>query len=300
VFLKKALVSSAIWSHTNLPLLLVPILQKKTSTSKVEEIKRAIAQHIMVLQSISWSFSSKILSLNRPLPSLTNATLRMTLMAITNKDGKKLFLLVDLNWNGQGFIVAYPMLYATQASDFVEHLPAYLAHSHGEEIYRWFTPDAVTEAKAMGWDSEKQQPISPDGLALRNTLQSLELDWCITTADPSTPPAAGVDLDNITLPSFNTLTQQLLTQPGAPSVAPSNVIHAAPQQVIEIHDDITMASTVDTRLTALERTCALLPLIMKKLEALSPPPNTPADGSTSTQAAQATPSVQGSASGGTD
>ncbi len=138
------------------------------------------------------------------------------------------------------------MLYATQASDFIEYLPTYLAHSHGEEIYQWFTPDAVTKAKAMGWDSEKQQLISPDGLALWNTLQFLELDWCIMTADPSTPPATGVTLDNITLPSFNMLTQQLPTQPGAPSVAPSNIIQAALQQVIEIHDNITMASMVDT------------------------------------------------------
>ncbi len=51
---------------------------------------------------------------------------------------------------------------------------------------------------------------------------------------------------------------------------------------------------------ALECTCTLLPLIMKNLEALSPPPNTPAIGSTSIQAAQATPSVQGSALGGRD
>jgi len=124
----------------------------------------------------------------------------------------------------------------------------------------------------MGWDSDKQQPISLDSLALWNTLQSLELDSCITTANPSKPPATGVNLDNITLSSFNTLTQQPLTQPRAPSVAPLNIVQVAPQQVIKIHDNTTMASMVNTRLTALECTCALLPLIMKKLEALSPPP----------------------------
>jgi len=38
-YLKKALVSSAIKAYTNLPLLLVPILQKKTAASKKEDIK---------------------------------------------------------------------------------------------------------------------------------------------------------------------------------------------------------------------------------------------------------------------
>jgi len=46
---------------------------------------------------------------------------------------------------------------------FVEYLPAYLAHSHGTEVYCWFMPDAVTKAQAMGWDDQKNQPISPDG-----------------------------------------------------------------------------------------------------------------------------------------
>jgi len=73
-FLKKALLSLEICSHINLPLLLVLVLQKKT-VSEAEEIKWAITCHATVLQSISKSFSSKILSLNRPLPALQNATL---------------------------------------------------------------------------------------------------------------------------------------------------------------------------------------------------------------------------------
>jgi len=89
-FLKKALLSSEVCAHTNLPLLLVLVLQKKTPVSKAEEIKRAIVRHSTVLQSISKSFSSKILSLNQPLPALQNATLRTTLMAVTNTVGKTL------------------------------------------------------------------------------------------------------------------------------------------------------------------------------------------------------------------
>ncbi len=99
---------------------------------------------------MSKSFSSKILSLDHPLSALANATLCITIMAITNSAGKKLFLLVNHNWNGQGFIFAYPMLYASQASDYVEYLPVYLAHSHSDKVFHWFSLDAVAEAQAMG------------------------------------------------------------------------------------------------------------------------------------------------------
>jgi len=85
-------------------ILLVPILQKKTLVSGAEEIKHAIAHHATVLQSISKSFSSKILSLNWPLPALQNATLHMTLMVVTTASGKKLFLSADPTWNGQGYL----------------------------------------------------------------------------------------------------------------------------------------------------------------------------------------------------
>jgi len=184
--LKKALASPWLHAYTNLPLLLVPVLTKKTPNSEADDIKRAIARHGTVIQSMSKSFSSKILSLDRPLSALANATLRTTVMAITNSAGKKLFLSVDHNWNGQGFIFTYPTLYASQASDYVKYLPVYLAHSHCDDVYRWFTPDAVAEAQAMGWDDEKKQPISKDGLDLRTSIQSLDLEWCI--APPPLPP----------------------------------------------------------------------------------------------------------------
>jgi len=134
-YLKQVLTSPDLKAHTNLPLLLVPILQKKTSTIEAEEIKRAIARHSTVLQSISKSFSSKILLLSRPLASLSNATLCTTLMAVVTPEGKKLFLSAYPSWNGQGFIISYPTIYAKQAYDYVEYLPAYLSHAHGDEVY---------------------------------------------------------------------------------------------------------------------------------------------------------------------
>jgi len=207
----------------------------------------------MVLQSILKTFLSRILSLNHPLPALNNATLHTTLMAVTMTNGKKLFLSVNPMWNGQGFNVSYSTIYASQAHAFVEYLPVYLTHSHGNKVFHWFTPNAVTKSQVMGWDDTKNQPISLDGLDFQNTLQSLNLEWYIMSpllmALASSP---AVDLDNITLPSFNTMMQCPLAQPGAPSTAPTIIQLVTASTSITTPDDLMVASTVDTRLSALE------------------------------------------------
>jgi len=124
----------------------------------IEQMGRHKARDCSSLHSSPIYFQNlllKISPLNWPLPALNNATLCTTLMAVMTADGKKLFLLVNPTRNGQGFNISYPMIYASQAHDFVEYLPAYLAHSHGTEVYHWFTPNTVTEAQRMGLDNKK-------------------------------------------------------------------------------------------------------------------------------------------------
>jgi len=66
-------------------------------------------------------------------------------------------------------------------------------------------------------------------------------------------------------------------------------------------DDLTMALMVDTHLSVLEWTCALLPSIMQKLEALaSSTPNNTVPGSTSTLTVSVTLTMQGSTLGKRD
>jgi len=221
-------------------------------------------------------------------------------MAVTNVAGKKLFLSADPTWNSQGYSVSYPTLYTAQASNFVKYLPAYLAHSHCKEIYHWFTTNVIVEAQTMDWDNDKQCPFYQDGLALCSTLQTWDLEWCLSPSNPTQASSLAVNLGNITLPSFNTANPPVQAQPGAPLVAPQAQPPGTAHNAIEVQDDLTMTSTVDSCLSALEESCTLLLLIMKKLEAISPPILSTASGSTSTQVATAIPSVQGSALGKRD
>jgi len=75
---------------------------------------------------------------------------------------EKMFILVDPSWNGQGFNVTFPACYQIWAQDFIEYLPRYLQHAHGDAVFHWFTNDAMEEAKAMGWNEALQQCILQD------------------------------------------------------------------------------------------------------------------------------------------
>ena len=141
--LKRVLTSSAITSYTNLPLLLVPLLTARTLQREAEDIHAARAKQASIHASIAKHYSSKIRALDRVLASLDNATLRTTLMAVKSFDGKHLFLSIDPSWNGTGYTVVYPAKYSDSAYEFVEYLPKYLQHAHGDAVFRWFTPEAV-------------------------------------------------------------------------------------------------------------------------------------------------------------
>jgi len=127
------------------------------------------------------------------------------------------------------------------------------------------------------------------------------LEWCIAPpADPGQQPI-GMDLDMLTIPSFNTAHAPATAQPSTQSTVVPLASQVIMTQSFDTQDDLTMASTVNTRLLALEQSCALLPLIMKQLDAIAPPlSSSSAPGSTSTLAVSSTPSTQLRALGGRD
>jgi len=84
---------------------------------------------------------------DHPLVSMNNATLQATLMVAKAPDGKHLILLVDHSWNGQGFLLIFPAKYCVKAQEFVKYIPKYLQHEHGDAVSRWFTLEAIAEAK---------------------------------------------------------------------------------------------------------------------------------------------------------
>jgi len=83
-------------------------------------------------------------------------------------------------------------------------------------------------------------------------IQSLDLEWCITPSPTDLLMAVAIDLDNTTLPSFNTANQHITAQLGTPSVMPSAIPQLVNQLSADTQDDLTMALAVNTCLSALE------------------------------------------------
>jgi len=261
--LKRALKSSAVKAFTNLPLLLVPILTAKTLGHDADNIHFARSQHQTAQSALAKHFSLKIRALDRPLASLQNATLRSTLMAVKARDGKNLFLSVDSNWNGTGYIVTFPEKYSSHAQEFVEYMAKYLHHAHGNAVLHWFTPEAVLEANSMVWDDVTQQPVSQEGLDLKADLVRLDFEWCVLPPAATALTATTVDMDNLSLPSFQTAgPPPMLTVAG-----PVTQVSSTSQPTLSsTSDDLTAASSVASRLSTLESGWKL---ILEKLELLT-------------------------------
>jgi len=296
--IKKALKSPSLQTYTNLPFLLVPVLTYKTPQSDRDDIAHARAQHQSAQKAMAKHYSTKIRSLDHPLVSLDNATLRTTLMAVKAPDGKHLLILVDRNWSGTSFTFVFPARYHLQAQEFVEYLLKFLQHEHGEAVFRWFTPDAIAEAKEMGWDENLHRPISQDGLDLKADLKLLDFDWCTPMGNPTKIDLTGdspVDMDNLSLPSFQTLENKAPSaHPAGPSthlVEPAKPPPSRPpsSSMTVASDDLTADSTIASRLSALETNWNLILQRLDKLAAMGQPPTSTGNGSTSTPPDLSTP-----------
>jgi len=219
-------------------------------------------------------FLMKIQALDHPLVSMDNATLRMTLMATKAPDGKPLLLSMDCSWGSQGFSVVFPAKYRIKAQEFVEYLLKYLQHEHGEAVFHWFMPDAITKAREMGWDNKLQQPISQDGIDLKADLKLLDFEWCIRPEPPvklDLTKENPVDMDNLSLPSFKTInTPGTVAHPAGPTTqlkSPTLPKSTLPSTLLAtVHlDDLTADSTIASRLSSLETNWLLILQHLDKL-----------------------------------
>ncbi len=96
----------------------------------------------------------------------------------------------------------------------------------------------------MGWDNERNFPVSQDG----TSLQALYLEWCLTTD----PPTLAIDM--VIIQSFNMVqtTVNLPTQLATPSTALAGVFSMTPQ-TMEVHNNLTATSSVGTQLLGLDQ-----------------------------------------------
>jgi len=256
--LKAVLKSPVMLQLSNLPLRLIPLFRKGMPLGEQDGIGSAIAKHRCLQDAMQATTTYDIAALDRPHAELKNATLRSMLLNLRTKDNKVLILSIDRSsWNA-GFAITYPAIHSPEATDKIVLLAKYLEHSHGTHVFKWFTADAVSRAEQMGWNDALNRPTTAAELDLQQIVE-LEIDWCSFAPSGTTSTQRPmVNFDNLSVPSVATAT-----------AAPVGHDASPPTSSLADTDDLTTASTIETRMSTVE---SALSKIMQKLDVLTAPP----------------------------
>jgi len=149
--------------------------------------------------------------------------------------------------------------------------------------------EAITEAKDMGWNDTLNQTISQDGIDLKFDLKLLDFEWCLPNDKPTKinlTAEALVDMDNMSLPSFQTLGEKAIFHLARPITQVSDSAKSISSQPPHLSatvasDDPTMDSTITSRLLALETNWKQILQCLNTLAVMGMPPTHSGSGSTS-------------------
>jgi len=109
----------------------------------------------------------------------------------------------------------------------------------------------------MGWNESLQQPILQDGIDLKVDIKLLNFDWYQEVEQPTSKTAITMDMDNMSLPSFQMVTKSAtlptLSAPGTTTTSPALVQNSPPTSSNTVaSDNLTMDSMIASRLSTLK------------------------------------------------
>jgi len=151
-----------------------------------------------------------------------------------NTLGQKLFMSINRNWNGSGYVLSFPTLYCKDAQHQVSYMAKYLAMEYLDCIYASFTSSVQAIAESMEWDATLKMPISATETLCRD-IDQITFSWEISVPSSSTPASQPlVNFDNLTVSSIDNppLAQPLLsmaipTPAMAPATRGSSSVHTS-------------------------------------------------------------------------
>ena len=110
-------------------------------------------------------------ALGLDLVNLKGQTLRKFVMD-TKRDDMNTDLFLDCNpsWDKMSFTVSYLMKFTKEALFKSSNIAAYAFHTFGDVGLQWFSPNMAV-VKTMGWDEEKNYPITANEHLLDKILE---------------------------------------------------------------------------------------------------------------------------------
>jgi len=125
------------------------------------------------------------------------------ILQMKNTLGQKLFMSINHNWNGLGYVLSFPTLYRKDAQHWVSYMAKYLAMEYSDRIYANFTSSAQAITESMEWDATLKKPISATE-SLCQDIDQISFSWEISVPSSSTPATQLlVNFNNLTISSID-------------------------------------------------------------------------------------------------
>jgi len=105
-------------SYSNLPLCLIDILHFNSSEEECNAFASAYKRQSNISSSLSWVNSQDFLWLDLPISQqapFDGASLCQLILQMKNQSGNHIFMSVNQNWNGAGYVLSFPTLYQQEA-----------------------------------------------------------------------------------------------------------------------------------------------------------------------------------------
>jgi len=223
-------------SYTNLPLRLLDVLRFNSTEEECEAFACAYKRQAHISGSLSRVTSQDFTQLDIPISGelYNGASLRQLILQMKNRHGQKIFMSVNRNWNGSGYVLSFPTLYRTDAQHRASYMAKYLAMEYSERIYSRFSTAACAIAESMEWDDALKIPISATE-SLRREIANITFPWEIpetSLAAPASRPL--VNSDNLTVSSLDNpapaqplLSTAVLTSASTPAANASSSVRTS-------------------------------------------------------------------------
>jgi hypothetical protein len=144
---------------------LIPMAQTATSATKINEIKECRHDQKVWLQNIQHYTYDGILNLDKPTAQMP--TLREMIMRLrSTMDTARLYFGINQQWNNpEKYIFTFHKLYSYEAVAKIPTLITLLSNTTPYNLcYKYFTADAIEEAKDNIWDDKNKEVIRPGDL----------------------------------------------------------------------------------------------------------------------------------------
>ena len=172
----------------------LPVPKQVMNTSSKVKLERLANRQLQFCNKIAYARTWEIVGLYHTLPEAGGRNLAELITSIPSRTlpHLSLFHMVSPGWTDGHTTLAFVPQLEEEARTMVAALLPYLAHHHGDSIYKCFTTQAQDRAVQCTWDEETGQVVSPQDQAVDEAAdmdEEFHFETDVQVEMPSTGPA---------------------------------------------------------------------------------------------------------------